>query len=56
MSEQSATFVDNIIAQLTTNIEMLKTQIDNKEDSIRQYNTLCTALTEYKKMVNEMEM
>lgn len=56
MTEQSATFVDNIINQLTVNIEMLRNQIDDKENAIRQYNTLCEALAQYKQMVIEMEM
>lgn len=56
MSEQSATFVDEIISKLTTNIEMLRNQIDNKEDSIRQYDTLCNMILKYKKLVNEMEI
>lgn len=56
MLEQSSTFVDNIIEQLTENIEMLRKQIDNKENSIRQYDTLCKTIVEYKQIVSEMEM
>ena len=56
MAEQAATFVDNIIKQLTDNIENIRNQIDDKENAIRQYDTLCKAITEYKKMVSEMEM
>lgn len=56
MAEQAATFVDNIIKQLTENIENIRNQIDDKENAIRQYDTLCKAIIEYKKMVSEMEM
>lgn len=56
MTEQSATFVDNIIKQMTSNIEMLKNQIDDKENAICQYSALCDALARYKQMISEMEM
>ena len=56
MAEQAATFVDNIIKQLTDNIENIRNQIDDKENAIRQYDTLCKAIADYKKMVSEMEM
>ncbi|WP_026522315.1 dynamin family protein [Butyrivibrio sp. VCB2001] len=56
MSEQAATFVDNIIRLLTDNIETLRTQIDNKENAIRQYETLCNMIIEYKAAVKDMEL
>lgn len=56
MSEQAATFVDEIIRQASKNIEQLKTQIDNKEESIRRYNELCSAITQYKLLIQKMEM
>lgn len=56
MTKQSTTFVDRINEELKSNIEKLKNQIDDKENSIKQYNALCNALVEYKKMVSEMEM
>jgi len=56
MAEQSSTFVDNIIKQLTANIEMLRSQIDDKENSISQYNTLCEMIVKYKDFVSRMEM
>ena len=56
MSEQAATFVDEIIRQASKNIEQLKTQIDNKEESIRRYNELCSAITQYTLLIQKMEM
>lgn len=56
MSEQAATFVDEIIRQASKNIERLKTQIDNKEENIRQYNELCSAIAQYKLLIQKMEM
>lgn len=56
MVTESATFVDSVINQLTTNVEMLRRQIDNKEDAIRQNQTLCKALVQYKKIISEMEI
>lgn len=56
MTEQSSTFIDNIIHQLSDNIEKLKNQIDDKENSIKQYDMLCNSIDTYKKMVMEMEM
>ena len=56
MTEQSVTFVDNIIKQLTSNIQMLRNQIDDKENSIMQYEILCNSLSDYKRMISEMEI
>ena len=56
MSEQAGIFVDNIIENLKTNIDMLKKQLKNKENAILKYDELCKLLVEYKKMIIEMEM
>ena len=56
MAEQASTFVDKIIETLKSNVKALKDQIDDRENAIRQYNTLCNALVEYKQLINEMEM
>lgn len=56
MSQQAATFVDNIIKLLTDNIENIRSQIDDKENSIRQYDTLIKLLAEYKEFITSMEM
>jgi len=56
MSNQSATFVDSIIKNLNENVEKLKEQIDNREESIKRYNTFIEALDTYKEMIKKMEM
>lgn len=56
MTEQAATFVDNIIKQMASNIERLRNQIDDKENKICQYTKFCDALAEYKQMITGMEM
>lgn len=56
MAEQSANFVDNVIKQLTDNIENVKKQIDDKEHAIQQYIVLCETIAEHKKMLMGMEM
>ena len=56
MSEQSGIFVDNIIENLRTNMEMLKKQLKNKENAISKYDELSKLLVDYKKLIIEMEM
>lgn len=56
MTVQATTFVDNIIEQMKSNIELIKNQLDDKEAAVKKYTDLSDALVEYKKMVKEMEM
>ena len=56
MTVQATTFVDNIIEQMKSNMELIKNQIDDKEAAVKKYTDLSDALVEYKKMVKEMEM
>lgn len=56
MAEQSATFVDGIISQLTGNVEKLSEQLADKENNIRRYDELVEKLGAYKKSVQGMEL
>lgn len=56
MTVQATTFVDNIIEQMKSNMELIKNQLDDKEAAVKKYTDLSDALVEYKKMVKEMEM
>lgn len=56
MAEQASLFIDNILLQLSKNLEMLKKQIDDKENSISKYKILCDTIATYKKMISGMEL
>lgn len=56
MEEQAIVFVDNIINTLSENVSMLKERIENKEESIIRYEKLIDLLTEYVRVIKQLEM
>lgn len=56
LAYQADTFVDTLNEKLMQNIENIKHQIQNKEESLLRYETLLTQLGDYKLQVKEMEM
>lgn len=56
MGELSASFVDDIIKNLTSNIDRLKKQIEDREHFIQKYSELSDNLLNYKQLVKEMEI
>lgn len=56
MGELSASFVDDIIKNLTSNIDRLKKQIEDREHFIQKYSELSDDLLKYKQLVKEMEI
>ena len=56
LSYQADTFVDTLHEKMMQNIENIKHQIQNKEESLLRYERLLTQLGEYKLQVKEMEM
>ena len=56
LAYQADTFVDTLNEKLMQNIEHIKHQIQNKEESLLRYETLLTQLGDYKLQVKEMEM
>lgn len=56
MKEQAGSFIDTIMLSIQGNIEMLKRQIDDRENALRQYETLTSQIVIYKNMIREMEI
>ncbi len=56
LAYQADTFVDTLHEKMMENIENIKDQIQNKEESLLRYETLLTQLGDYKLQVKEMEM
>ena len=56
MGEQSIVFVDNIIKTLNENVKLLKSRIQDKEESIRKYEELMNLLLEYTNIIKNLEM
>ena len=56
VGELSASFVDDIIKNLTSNIDRLKKQIEDREHFIQKYSELSDNLLNYKQLVKEMEI
>lgn len=56
LAYQADTFVDTLHEKMMQNIENIKHQIQNKEESLLRYETLLIQLGDYKLQVKEMEM
>ena len=56
LAYQADTFVDTLHEKMMQNIENIKHQIQNKDESLLRYETLLTQLGDYKLQVKEMEM
>ena len=56
MKEQAANFVNTIKGNIQKNIENLQKQLENKENSIKQYDTLCNTLVQYQRKIKAMEI
>ena len=56
MKEQAANFVNTIKGNIQKNIENLQKQLENKENSIKQYDTLCNMLVQYQRKIKAMEI
>ncbi len=56
LAYQADTFVDTLNEKLMQNIENIKHQIQNKEESLLRYEVLLNQLGDYKLQVKEMEM
>ena len=56
LAYQADTFVDTLNEKLMQNIENIKHQIQNKEESLLRYEVLLNQLGDYKLQIKEMEM
>lgn len=56
MDEQSVVFVDNINNTLNNNLQRIKDKIENREESIKDYEELIKNLTEYTSIIMSLEM
>lgn len=56
MKEQSIVFVDDIIKNLSENIEAIRAQIEDKEGNLQRYEELKKKINEYVGDIREMEI
>ena len=56
LSEQASCFVDNIIEKLSSNVNMLKAKLDDKEESILRYEEFLSKIKEYKNEIVNLKV
>lgn len=56
LQEQAVSFVDNIINQLSSNIEIIESRLEDKENSINEFETFISDIYEYKKEIISLKV
>lgn len=56
LQEQAVSFVDNIIKQLSSNIEIIESRLEDKENSIKEFEKFINDIYEYKKEIISLKV
>ena len=56
LNEQASLFVDNIIDQLSSNIEIIESRLEDKENSIKEFERFISDIYKYKKEIISLKV
>lgn len=56
LQEEASKFVDNIISNLSSNIKMIETRIEDKENSVREFETFIAKILSFKKEISNLKV